>query len=60
MTDKERDDLVKELARRSELLSKLLKDPQWGIATWVMAVREEAQFISDWWAGKFADRTKTN
>ncbi len=48
--------LVATLAKKADALSRLLKEPEVGLTSWTEAVAENAQFISDWWAGKMADR----
>ena len=41
------------IARRAENLLRLMKDPQGGCSTWAAAVAAEAQWLHDWWEGKF-------
>lgn len=56
MTEEKRKKLMEEIARRAENLAKLMREPEDGLSTWTDMVAENAQFISDWWAGKFAER----
>jgi hypothetical protein len=55
MTEEKRKRLMEDIAQRAENLARLLRDPQEGLSTWSESVAVNAQFISDWWAGKFAE-----
>ena len=39
----------KELQRRVHLLDELLKDPQFGLASWSIAYGENMKWISEYW-----------
>jgi hypothetical protein len=47
------DKFLAELANHAEKLAALLKDPQPGLMSWALMVGPHAQFIADWWGGKF-------
>ena len=56
MSEESRKRLMEEIARRADNLARLMKEPQDGLSSWSYLVAENARFIADWWAGKFAGK----
>lgn len=52
-------EFAQQIADHAEKLAKLMRDPQPGLFTWSEFVRQHAQWLSDWWAGKFAEQEVT-
>lgn len=52
--------LILEIANHAEKLAKLMREPEMGLASYHECVAEHAQFITDWWNGKFSNCTKEN